>query len=90
MKWQREWRNLLVRCVVRSRSSAGLWRQRRLAERNNRFDSHTKRMDWIHASHEEAAAFAAGTEARLTGKLAVCGAGSDQAKRAHSEPEHFW
>jgi len=47
-------------------------------------------MDWIHASHEEAAAFAAGTEARLTGKLAVCGAGSDQAKRAHSEPEHFW
>jgi pyruvate dehydrogenase (quinone) len=29
-------------------------------------------MDWIHVRHEEAAAFAAGAEAHLTGKLAVC------------------
>jgi pyruvate dehydrogenase (quinone) len=29
-------------------------------------------MDWIHLRHEEAAAFAAGAEAHLTGKLAVC------------------
>src|SRR6476620_3859862 len=29
-------------------------------------------LDWIHVRHEEAAAFAAGAEAHLTGKLAVC------------------
>jgi pyruvate dehydrogenase (quinone) len=29
-------------------------------------------MSWIHTRHEEAAAFAAGAEAQLTGKLAVC------------------
>jgi pyruvate dehydrogenase (quinone) len=31
-----------------------------------------KSIDWIHMRHEEAAAFAAGAEAHLTGKLAVC------------------
>jgi pyruvate dehydrogenase (quinone) len=31
-----------------------------------------KRIQWIHMRHEEAAAFAAGAEAHLTGKLAVC------------------
>src|SRR6201985_3526282 len=31
-----------------------------------------KSIDWIHMRHEEAAAFAAGAEAYLTGKLAVC------------------
>ena len=31
-----------------------------------------KNMTWIHVRHEEAAAFAAGAEAQLTGKLAVC------------------
>ena len=31
-----------------------------------------KEIDWIHVRHEEAAAFAAGAEAHLTGKLAVC------------------
>jgi pyruvate dehydrogenase (quinone) len=31
-----------------------------------------KQMEWIHVRHEEAAAFAAGAEAHLTGKLAVC------------------
>ena len=31
-----------------------------------------KEIDWIHVRHEEAAAFAAGAEAQLTGKLAVC------------------
>src|SRR5688572_7818488 len=31
-----------------------------------------KSIDWIHVRHEEAAAFAAGAEAHLTGKLAVC------------------
>src|SRR6201992_4352315 len=29
-------------------------------------------IDWIHTRHEEAAAFAAGAEAALTGELAVC------------------
>ncbi|WP_328394812.1 pyruvate dehydrogenase [Streptomyces sp. NBC_00390] len=29
-------------------------------------------IDWIHVRHEEAAAFAAGAEAQLTGKLAAC------------------
>src|SRR5437870_9106092 len=29
-------------------------------------------IDWIHMRHEEAAAFAAGAEAHLTGALAVC------------------
>jgi pyruvate dehydrogenase (quinone) len=31
-----------------------------------------KSIDWIHVRHEEAAAFAAGAEAHLTGELAVC------------------
>ena len=30
------------------------------------------RIDWVHMRNEEAAAFAAGAEAQLTGKLAVC------------------
>ena len=29
-------------------------------------------IDWIHMRHEEGAAFAAGAEAQVTGKLAVC------------------
>lgn len=32
----------------------------------------TKGIEWVHVRNEEAAAFAAGAEARLTGKLAVC------------------
>ncbi|MFT4112212.1 ubiquinone-dependent pyruvate dehydrogenase [Silvibacterium sp.] len=32
----------------------------------------TKGLDWMHVRHEESAAFAAGAEAHLTGKLAVC------------------
>jgi pyruvate dehydrogenase (quinone) len=32
----------------------------------------TGKLDWIHLRHEEAAAFAAGAEAHLTGTLAVC------------------
>src|ERR1700731_447596 len=32
----------------------------------------SKKIDWIHVRHEETAAFAAGAEAHLTGKLAVC------------------
>ena len=31
-----------------------------------------KSIDWIHMRHEEAAAFAAGAEAHVTGSLAVC------------------
>lgn len=31
-----------------------------------------KSLEWIHVRHEESAAFAAGAEAQLTGKLAVC------------------
>ncbi|GBU17849.1 MULTISPECIES: ubiquinone-dependent pyruvate dehydrogenase [Methylobacterium] len=30
------------------------------------------KIDWVHVRHEEAAAFAAGAEAQLTGRLAVC------------------
>jgi pyruvate dehydrogenase (quinone) len=32
----------------------------------------TKTIEWLHVRHEEAAAFAAGAEAHLTGKIAVC------------------
>src|SRR6202789_1231098 len=32
----------------------------------------SEKIKWIHYRHEEAAAFAAGAEAQLTGKLAVC------------------
>src|SRR3954471_10594416 len=32
----------------------------------------TGRLDWVHMRHEEMAAFAAGAEAHLTGRLAVC------------------
>src|ERR1700681_1907599 len=32
----------------------------------------SKRVQWIHVRHEETAAFAAGAEAHLTGRLAVC------------------
>jgi pyruvate dehydrogenase (quinone) len=32
----------------------------------------SKRIHWIHVRHEETAAFAAGAEAHLTGRLAVC------------------
>src|SRR5438309_7470546 len=41
----------------------------------NGFTDALRRMggiDWIHMRHEEAAAFAAGAEAHLTGALAVC------------------
>jgi thiamine pyrophosphate-dependent acetolactate synthase large subunit-like protein len=34
--------------------------------------SNRKKIEWIHTRHEEAAAFAAGAEAQITGKLAVC------------------
>jgi pyruvate dehydrogenase (quinone) len=33
---------------------------------------HKKNIEWVHVRHEEAAAFAAGAQAQLTGKLAVC------------------
>ena len=32
----------------------------------------SKRIEWLHVRHEEVAAFAAGAEAHLTGKIAVC------------------
>ena len=32
----------------------------------------SRQIEWIHVRHEETAAFAAGAEAQLTGKLAVC------------------
>jgi len=32
----------------------------------------SKEIDWLHVRHEEAAAFAAGAEAHLTGEIAVC------------------
>ncbi len=34
--------------------------------------SKRKKIEWIHTRHEEAAAFAAGAEAQITGQLAVC------------------
>jgi pyruvate dehydrogenase (quinone) len=34
--------------------------------------THSKDISWIHVRHEETAAFAAGAEAHLTGRLAVC------------------
>ena len=30
------------------------------------------KIEWVHVRHEEAAAFAAGAEAQLTGELTVC------------------
>src|SRR5580704_9052098 len=36
----------------------------------------SKQIKWIHVRHEETAAFAAGAEAHLTGKLAVCAGSS--------------
>jgi hypothetical protein len=44
-----------------------------------------KKFQWIHVRHEEVAAFAAGAEAHLTGKLAVC-AGSSGPGNLHSGP----
>ena len=35
-----------------------------------------KKIRWIHVRHEETAAFAAGAEAHLTGRLAVCAGSS--------------
>ena len=32
----------------------------------------SKQLEWAHMRHEEVAAFAAGAEAHLTGRLAVC------------------
>jgi len=32
----------------------------------------SKKIQWVHVRHEETAAFAAGAEAQLTGRLAVC------------------
>src|SRR6266403_2956194 len=32
----------------------------------------SKQIEWLHVRHEEVAAFAAGAEAHLTGKIAVC------------------
>ena len=37
----------------------------------------TKQIQWIYVQHEETAAFAAGAEAHLTGRLAVCAGSSD-------------
>src|SRR3984893_16848847 len=34
--------------------------------------THSKDISWVHVRHEETAAFAAGAEAHLTGRLAVC------------------
>jgi pyruvate dehydrogenase (quinone) len=36
---------------------------------------------WVHLRHEEVAAFAAGAEAHLTGKLAVCAGSCGPGKR---------
>ena len=48
-----------------------------------------KSIEWIHVRHEEGAAFAAGAEAHLTGKLAVCagscGPGASIALRARAK-----
>jgi pyruvate dehydrogenase (quinone) len=38
----------------------------------NALQKYKKNIEWIHVRHEEAAAFAAGAEAQLTGELTVC------------------
>jgi pyruvate dehydrogenase (quinone) len=38
----------------------------------NSIREHEKHISWVHVRHEETAAFAAGSEAHLTGNLAVC------------------
>jgi len=55
-----------------SRSSARLWCSG--DSLNGITDSIriNKHIEWIHVRHEETAAFAAGAEAHLTGRLAVC------------------
>ena len=45
----------------------------------------TTRIRWMHVRHEEVAAFAAGAEAQITGKLAVC-AGSCGPGNLHDNP----
>ena len=47
----------------------------------------TKQIQWSHVRHEETAAFAAGAEAHLAGRLAVC-AGS--CGNNFSEERMFW
>ena len=39
----------------------------------------SKKLEWVHVRHEESAAFAAGAEAELTGKLTVCAGSCAQA-----------
>ena len=43
-----------------------------------------KAIEWIHMRHEEAAAFAAGAEAHLTGELAVCAGSCPSTRRSRT------
>src|SRR5262245_38943195 len=47
-------------------------------------------MRWIHVRHEEAAAFAAGAEAHLTGTLAVCAGSCDWGARTANIIAALW
>jgi len=42
----------------------------------------SKQLEWIHLRHEETAAFDAGAEAHLTGRLAVCAGSCGSRKSA--------
>ena len=54
------------------RCAPHLWRRRRQSERHHRSTAPARRHRLDPFRHEEAAAFAAGAEAHLTGELAVC------------------
>src|SRR5262249_52973678 len=45
------------------------------------------KMRWVHVRHEETAAFAAGAEAQLTGRLAVCAGSCGAARGPRDRPE---
>ena len=47
----------------------------------------TAGIEWVHVHNEEAAAFAAAAEARLTGRLAVCAGSCVTQKLPHRESQ---
>src|SRR4029077_16706911 len=62
--------------LIATLASAGVRRIYGIAgDSLNAITDHVRRepaIDWLHVRHEEVAAFAAGAEAHLTGRLAVC------------------
>ena len=61
------------RDLAAGRRRADLRGRRRQPQRASRRRSAARgKIEWVHVRHEEAGAFAAGAEAQLTGRLAVC------------------